>query len=659
MSLLSLIRNSLQKKLILLFVLIATLPLLAASYFSFISSKNTLIEEIKHSNLQAATGVARELDIMIDARLKLLQTISKDNDIASMNPARMVANVKAAAGQFADMSTVIVSDNTGKQVYRNIGTLGNISDRQYFQDIKNGQPYSISDVLFAKATGKSSIVISVPLRDSTGQWVGLVSGVMDLQYLSNAIAQHKIGETGYAFVVDKNGQILAHPNAEYVTQQKVVTELEPVQKAITANVGVAFYTWENAKKVAGYSFVPLTRWGVIVQMSEAEALAGAQKIKIASLVTAGIAVVLACMVGIYIARVLTRPINEIVQGSQTIAAGNLTYTVTIDSQDEIGQLADSFNTMVTNLRNVVKRVVSNSQTVAASAEQLSASASESSRAVEQIAETAGQLAAGAQNQSREVATTARTVGELARSAQEVAEKAESAACLAQDVVTAARAGSTSVRKAVEQMQEIDSAVAHTSTIVKELGLQSKEIGNIVEVITGIAGQTNLLALNAAIEAARAGEQGRGFAVVADEVRKLAEQSQVAAQQIADIIGQIQVQTDTAVSAMENGTRKVAEGVYVAQEAGKSIEGILSKVSESVSMIESISAAAEEQAAATGEVVKSIDSIAAIAEQSNAGAQTAAAATEETTASMEEIAASSQALAQAAAELEEMVQKFKV
>jgi methyl-accepting chemotaxis protein len=653
------IRTSLQKKLILLFILIATLPLLVASYFSFVKSKEALVSEVEKGNAQIAQAMSSELDLMIEARLKLLRVASRDNDIMSLDPGRMAANVKSYASQYGDMPGVIISNINGQQIYRNEGTLSTITDRQYFQEIKQGLAYSISDVLISKGTGKSSIVLSVPIKNVSGQVIGLVSGVMDLQSLSTSFSSKKFGQSGYAFIVDKTGKIIAHPNPEFVKEQKDVTAIIAVRNVIEGKTGVDYYTWENVEKIAGYSVVPNTRWGVIVQMSEAEALQGAQKIKFAAFAIGSIAIVLASIIGFFMSRMITRPINQMVDASEVIAAGNLTYVVKIDSEDELGKLANSFNTMVGNLRNLVKQVVSTSETLAASAQQLSASAEEATNAVEQIATTAGELAAGAQNQTREVTTAARTVEELSRSAHEVAAKAESAAALSQDMATSAQTGNTSVQNAVEKMVEIDAAVASTAGIVKELGMRSKEIGNIVEVITNIAGQTNLLALNAAIEAARAGEQGRGFAVVADEVRKLAEQAQEAAGQIAGIINQIQGQTEKAVDAMEGGTRKVTEGVRVAKEAGVSIDGILTKVQESVIMIQSISAAAEEQAAATGEVVQSIDTISAVAQQSSAGAQTAAAATEETTASMEEISSSSQALAQAASQLQNMVMKFRV
>jgi methyl-accepting chemotaxis protein len=498
----------------------------------------------------------------------------------------------------------------------------------------------------------------VPVKNFEGQLIGVISGSVDLEQFS-ACLKHQQSGSSYAFIVDKTGKVLAHPSADAVKEQRDLTALEPVKKAILGETGVAFYAYENVRKVAGYTFMPTTRWGVVMQVPEEEALAGVQKIKYTALLSAVVAIIFACMLGFLIARAVTKPIKQMAEASEIVAAGDLTHTVSIENQDEMGKLAGSFNLMVSNLRNLVSQVVVNAETVSASAQQLWASSSEASKAVEQIALTAGELAAGAQNQTCEAATTARTMQELATSAKEVAQKAESAAFLAQDVVSSAQVGNTSVHKAVEQMLEIDGAITTTADLVKELGLRSSEIGNIVEVIANIAGQTNLLALNAAIEAARAGEQGRGFAVVADEVRKLAEQAQGAAGQIAEIVNQIQGQTSAAVTAMDNGTRKVEEGVQVAKDAGIAIDSILSKVNQSVSMIESISAAAQQQAASTNEVVKSVNNVAAIAEQSGVGAETTATATEETTASMEEIAASSQALADTAVELQKLVQQFKV
>jgi methyl-accepting chemotaxis protein len=195
--------------------------------------------------------------------------------------------------------------------------------------------------------------------------------------------------------------------------------------------------------------------------------------------------------------------------------------------------------------------------------------------------------------------------------------------------------------------------------VRNLGNRSNEIGRIVEVITGIADQTNLLALNAAIEAARAGEQGRGFAVVAEEVRKLAEQSRTAAEQISGLIGEIQNDTNNAVTTMDAGGREVAAGTEAVEKAGAAFAAIANAVQGMVARIQEVSAATQSLAAGSQQAVKAVESIAAITEEAAAGSQEVGASAQEQSASVQEIASSSESLAQMAQELQRAVAEFSI
>jgi methyl-accepting chemotaxis protein len=209
------------------------------------------------------------------------------------------------------------------------------------------------------------------------------------------------------------------------------------------------------------------------------------------------------------------------------------------------------------------------------------------------------------------------------------------------------------------MSSISNTVNDLAKVIKGLGDRSQEIGQIVEVITGIAQQTNLLALNAAIEAARAGEHGRGFAVVADEVRKLAEQSAESAQQITNLIGTIQADTSTAVNVMDSTIQEVSSGIGVVNTAGEAFNRIENLINTVAKQIQEVSAASQQMSVGAMQVVKAIDEISDVSEKTAAGTQNVSAAAQEQLASMEEISASSSSLSKMATELQTLVSRFKV
>lgn len=360
-----------------------------------------------------------------------------------------------------------------------------------------------------------------------------------------------------------------------------------------------------------------------------------------------------------LARGITKPISQLVAGANLVAAGDLTQEIHVNSKDEIGVLTTSFNTMIGQLRALVVQVNNQAATLAASSQELTASADQSSQAANQVASSITDVAVGAEQQMTAVAATAEVVDQMAGAVKQIAANANVAADMAEKATQSAGDGGKAVETAVAQMTKIEITVTDSAEIVAKLGEQSKQIGQIIDTIAGIAGQTNLLALNAAIEAARAGEMGRGFAVVAEEVRKLAEQSQEAAQQINTLISETQQDTEHAVAAMARGTEEVSIGTRVVTVAGNAFTEIVNLVNQVSYQVREISAAIGQMSGGSQQVVASMKGIETTSKDTMGQTQMVSAATEEQSAAMEEIAASSRALAHLASELQAAVTRFKV
>lgn len=370
--------------------------------------------------------------------------------------------------------------------------------------------------------------------------------------------------------------------------------------------------------------------------------------------------VLLGVIGFFITRMITGPLQLMVEVCKDLAAGDFRDRPRqVFQQDEIGQLGDALANTRTSLRTVIKKVNTSAEQVAAASEELTVSAEQSAQAVNQVAEAITDVAQGAEKQAKAAEDASNTVENISAGIHQAAVNANEVANNSAQAAGKAVEGNASVERAVSQMTSIEQTVTNSAQVVARLGERSKEIGQIIDAIAGIAGQTNLLALNAAIEAARAGEQGRGFAVVAEEVRKLAEQSQEAAKQIAALIGEIQGDTDTAVAAMREGTEEVRIGTEVVATAGQAFKEIKELVSQVSGQVKEISAAMQQMAGGSQQIVVAVKEIDTHSKKTVGQSQTVSAATEEQAASMQEIASSSESLAQLAQELQLAVNHFRV
>jgi len=371
-------------------------------------------------------------------------------------------------------------------------------------------------------------------------------------------------------------------------------------------------------------------------------------------------IVLSFILGQYLSRLISKPLENIVREVSLIASGDLSSKDMLSNgNDEVGKLTTEFNRMKSSVRHLIKNVAQAAEQLASSSEELTASAEQSAQAANQVAETITEVAQGAEHQLQSVNHASGTVEQMSANIKQVVSNNAVVGDTSQKTATAAQEGLGALETAVNQMASIERTVNNSALVVTKLGERSKEIGQIVDTISGIAGQTNLLALNAAIEAARAGEQGRGFAVVAEEVRKLAEQSQVAAKQIADLIRNIQADTDEAVVAMSEGTNEVKVGTNVVNTAGQSFRQIAALIEKLSAQGQEIAVSVQQLGMGSQQLVSAMTEINSISRNTAGQTQTVSAATEEQSASMEEIAASSQSLAKMAEELQHNINKFKV
>lgn len=361
-----------------------------------------------------------------------------------------------------------------------------------------------------------------------------------------------------------------------------------------------------------------------------------------------------------IARTISRPLAWVTKNLHQAASGDLTMDpIYVKNKDEIGVLAESFNAMGTSLANLIRQIRSSTELVAASTEQLLASSEQNSHATEQISSAIQEVAIGSEKQAQYSIQANHVVVEISNGMELVTKSIQNVVELSVSANQKATSGNILARETVSQINQIQQHVENTSEIVNDLGERSNEIGKIAEVISQLSSQTNLLALNAAIEAARAGEHGKGFAVVADEVRKLAEQSSHATDSIRLIIKQIQEEIRKVVTSMKQGNDSVRTGIQNVYETEKAFKEILDMISGISTQTEEVSSVVEEVHAGTEGMVQVIAEISTISIQALGNTQNVAASAEEQHASTDEISASIHSLRELAYGLQLEIDKFKV
>lgn len=481
-----------------------------------------------------------------------------------------------------------------------------------------------------------------------------------------------MGKQGYFFVLDKQGMAVAHPfkdgeslfdsqtpDGTYSTRE-IIKKAENGGGYLTFDFALSDDSNRLAPKITYSELDPNWGWVIVAGSYLMDFNSSADHLLTVIIIILGCSLLVCILIIIWFSGRLSKPLKLITSQVAKVADGDLNIgDITVKNKDEIGQLANFFNQMTNNLKEMIRGVSNTSLQVAATSEELSASSEEISQSVEQVAASIQELASGADTQKNKTAETDQSVSKISSEINTIAINVENVSGMSQQTSLTAEKGNEVIKRTIDQMEMIQNQSTSTAKMMDELGEKSNEIGKIVLMITSVAEQTNLLALNAAIEAARAGEHGKGFAVVADEVRKLAEQSADAAGQVNELIVGIQEGINRSVLAMNEGKLSVDEGIQLVNDAGHSFQRIVADVKTVSEQINDVSTAVHEISAGAKSVVTLIDDTARIADDSANLSQDISAVAVEQNASMEEIASVSDELAKMAEKLQDSVRAFKI
>jgi len=658
--------RSIRVKLLVILIAVSLLPAGILGFFAYTTANNSITNEFHRSTSETLREVNRGIDNYFSGIAGNLNMLSNNIDFKEiiLHPEYepfalgLLQNMKLSRSDIA--AIYIATPNKHVTIFpaTNFPADYDPTSRDWYKNALNNKGKIVfTDPYKDAASGKMMISLSKTVENN-GQFVGVLSMDVNLDEISKVLSGITIGSTGYVFISDSKGIMIAHPDSSLLGGN-VVTTLEYWSNAQKNESGHQAFVYKGENKFINYTTNKLTGWRIMASLPEAELTSKTNAILKVTLAVIFVVAIAAVIVSIIVSSGMASKLKQLKQTFEKAAEGDLTVGVNIHSKDEFEEVGNHFNMMMGKIGELILNVKASSEVIASTSNSIGNMASETNKAINEVALTIDQVAQGASETSQDIQTGVDAVNVLAGQIDTIDALAEDMINVSEKSNNLGRDGLNIVNKLTETTEKSNAASLEVGEVVSEMNASTGQIGMITDTINNIASQTNLLALNAAIEAARAGEAGKGFSVVADEIRKLAEQSTSATNQIQGLIEAIKVKSNKAVQSMEEANRIAALQNQAVADTKDIFNKILEAVTDILNGFNQIQASVVETNKGKQEIVSRMQNISAVSEESSASAEEVSATTEEVTAAMNEFTNSALELKELSSKLEEQINKFKI
>ena len=658
-------KASLKQKIVALILAVSLIPAFILGFYSYETANAVLTSQLKLSADQSLTKVEETTSMFLKGIEESSNRLSQDPSVVNLVPGNNGSQAlnlfKAYKESHSDVLNVYMG-TTDKRMFLYPPTKlpegYDPTARPWYTDAIKANGLVWTEPYVDVGTHKLIVTVAQPVYNpQTKALVGVQAIDISLSSLTQIIGRTKIGNHGYVVITSKSGNLLVYPDKSLLGK---VLPIPALSSGISKQQsGVVDFTYNGQKSFGVFDTFSETGWKFIGVMNYSEIQAITSQFLIHTGVVMVILVILASIIGIFFGNTLTKAFKILVEETQKIGSGDFTVRTKLTSHDEAGILAQTIDGMVEELGVLIKNIKEISLNVSSSANDLASSAEQTSASAEEVTTTVGQIATGASEQATQAEQGTLFVQQLSGKFDMLVSSTDNMLNASQDAAQANTQGISSIQELTAKAETNKEAIDKIETVIATLNSKVQAISTILEAISMISEQTNLLALNASIEAARAGDAGRGFSVVAEEIRKLAEQSSNSANGIREIVTDIQKESNHAVGVMQEVQNYTVEQMSAVTNVNKSFGAISQAIETIHEIIKKNTNDMREASKNSSKIVEILQNISAVSEETAAASEEVTASMQQTSSAVDHVASTADTLNSVAANLMKEIQKFKI